>query len=69
MTEYKSALEMFQHAPQIRLKLLGEDHPDTAQSYHNTGVTQHELKDYKAALGSKQHALQIRLKLFGEDNP
>ena len=66
MKDYKAALESDQNALQIRLKLFGEDHPDTAQSYYSIGVTQHAMKDYKAALDSHQHALQIRLKLFGQ---
>ncbi|CAB4031895.1 kinesin light chain-like [Paramuricea clavata] len=66
MNDYKSALESHQHALQIRLKLFGEDHSDTAANYDNIGDTQHEMKDYKSALESKQKALQIRLKLFEE---
>jgi tetratricopeptide (TPR) repeat protein len=61
MKDYKSALESKQKALQIRLKLYGEDHSDTARSYNYIGVTQNEMKDYKLALESYQHALQIRL--------
>ena len=50
MKDYKSALESHQHALQIRLKLFGEDHSDTALSYNSIGVTQCEMKDYKSAL-------------------
>ena len=48
--------------------MLGHDNADTAQSYYNIGVAQHEMKDYKSALASHQHALQIRLRLFGENH-
>jgi tetratricopeptide (TPR) repeat protein len=68
MKDYKSALQSHQHALQIRLKLFGEDHSDTAASYNNIGVVQYEMKDYMSALESKQKALQIRLKLCGEDH-
>ena len=34
-----------------RIKLFGEDHPKTADSYHEVGCTQHALSDYTAALG------------------
>jgi tetratricopeptide (TPR) repeat protein len=54
---------------QIRLKLHGEHHPETARSYWSLGITQREMKDYKSALASQQHALQIELKLFGENLP
>ncbi len=68
MKDYKSALESHQHALQIRLKLFGKDHSDTARGYHEIGVTQSNLKDYKSSIESYQHALHIRLKLFGEDH-
>ena len=50
------------------IKLFGDEHKCTADSYFNLGVTQHEMKDYKAALQSKQRALAIRIKLFGEEH-
>ena len=46
-----------------------EEHPSTADSYYELGVTQHELGDFNSALESQQRALDIRLKLFGEDHP
>ena len=45
------------------IKLFGEEHESTADSYFSLGVTQHEMKDYKAALQSDQRALAIRIKL------
>ena len=53
----------------MRVKLFGEEHPDTAQSYFNLGVTQHALGNLSSALQSKQRALDIRVKLFGEEHP
>ena len=52
----------------IRLKLFGEEHKSTADSYRELGVIQNNMHDYSAALQSHQHALAIRLKLFGEDH-
>ena len=49
------------------MKLFGEEHQSTADSYHSLGMTQHELGDFKAALQSHQRALHIRIKLFGEE--
>ena len=63
------ALQSHQRALDIRVKLLGEEHPDTAESYFNLGVTQHALGNLSSALQSKQRALDIRVKLFGEDHP
>jgi tetratricopeptide (TPR) repeat protein len=47
MKDYQSALVSQQHALEIRLKLLGEDHPDTPESYCNIGVIQYYMKDYR----------------------
>ena len=52
----------------MRIKLFGEEHEITADSYRELGVTQHQMHDYKAALQSHQRALAIRIKLFGEDH-
>ena len=41
-----------------------EEHPSTADSYYELGVTQHELGDFNSALES-----QPRVLLFGEDHP
>ena len=48
------------------IKLFGDEHASTADSYFSLGVTQHEMKAYKAALQSHQRALEIRIKLFEE---
>ena len=67
MHDYSAALQSHQRALTIRLKLFGEDHECTADSYRALSVTQHNMHDYCAALHSQQRALTICLKLFGED--
>ena len=52
----------------IRLRLFGEEHRKTADSFHKVGVTQHSLGDYISVLEPRNHALDIRLKLFGENH-
>ena len=47
----------------ITLKLFGEEHSNTANSYHELGVTQHSQGDYAAAAESARRALAIRLKI------
>ena len=61
---YLGALQSEQHA----LDLTRELHAATAGSYHELGVTQHELGDLTSAFQSMQRALDIRLKLFGEEH-
>ena len=63
-----SALQSQQRTLDIRVKSFGEEHENSADSYRDLGVTQHEMKDFKAALQSKQRALTIRIKVFGEDH-
>ena len=64
-----AGLQSFQRALDIRVKLFGEEHPDTAECYFSIGVTQHALGDFLSALESKQRALDIRVKLYGEEHP
>ena len=67
--KYSEALESTKRALAITLKLLGEQHSETADSYHSLGITQHLLEDYTSATESHKRALAIRLKLFGEEHP
>ena len=68
MHDYSAALQSKQRALAIHLKLFGEDHEITADSYRELGATQYNVHDYSAALQSHQHALAIRIKLFGEEH-
>ena len=69
MKNYKSVMQSYQKALTISLNLYGEEHPDTARSYHNIGEKQCEMKEYVSALQSHQQALNIRLKLHGDEHP
>ena len=63
------AFESEKRALNIRLKVLGEEHSQTADSYHSLGVTQHSLGDFVSALQSAKCALDIRMKVHGEEDP
>ena len=65
---YTEATTSFTRARDMRIKLFGEEHSKTADSYHLVAVTQHSLSDYIAALESAKRALGIRIKLFGEEH-
>ena len=64
----KQLIGLHQCALAIRIKLFGEEHESTADTYRKLAVTQHAMHDYKAALQSKQRALTLRIKLFGEEH-
>ena len=65
---YTEAITSFTRALQIRIKLFGGEHSETAESYYDLGATQHSLGNYTAALESDKRALDIRIKLFGEEH-
>ena len=74
MNDYEPALKSHQRALNIRLKLHGDEHPNTANSYYSIGLTQYHMDDYDSALKSHQQALNkltlnIRLKLHGDEHP
>ena len=68
MHDYKAALQSDQCALAICIKLFGEEHESTTDSYFSLGVTQHPIHNYKAAPQSKQRELAIRIQLFRDEN-
>ena len=68
MHDYNAALQSHQRALAIRIKLFGEEHESTADTYWQLGVTKDNMHDYNAALQYDQRALAIRIKLFGEEH-
>ena len=69
MGDSLSAFQSDQRAFDIRVKLFGEEHPDTAKSYFNLEVTQNAVDNISSAHHSKQCALDIRVQLSGEEHP
>ena len=49
-----------------RITLFGKEHENTADTYMDLVLTQHQIHDYNEAFYSSQRALLIRIKLFGE---
>ena len=68
MDDYTSALQSHQRALAIRIKVFGEEHERTADSYRQLGVTQYAMHDYTSALQSHQRAFAICIKVFGEEH-
>ncbi|MBO7651432.1 MAG: CHAT domain-containing protein, partial [Bacteroidales bacterium] len=50
-------------------KILGEEHPDYAQSLNNIGIVYGDMGDYQNALKYHLQALEIRKKVLGEEHP
>ena len=68
MQDYFEAQKFEQLALEIRVRLFGDEHQSTADSYQTLGRTQHALGDFSSALKSTERALNIRLKRFGKEN-
>ena len=66
---YPKALEFHTKALNIREKVLGKDHPDTAFSYNNIGSVYYRMGNYPKALEFHTKALNIREKALGKDHP
>jgi len=64
--EYDKALQLYQHASRIRLKLYEEENPDNAINYSNIGVIYKIKGLYNKALEFHQKALKIITKYYGE---
>jgi tetratricopeptide (TPR) repeat protein len=69
VAQHDEALEYYQKALAIRLKQLGPDHPDVANSYNNIGEIHRAKAEYDKALEYYQKSLAIVLKQLGADHP
>mgnify|MGYP003302560315 CR=1 FL=1 len=67
--KYKKALAIDITLLDLREKVLGEEHPDTAGSYNNIGNIYTNQGDYEQALEYYFKALVIREKVLGEEHP
>ena len=66
---YADALDLLQKQLEIRERILGKEHPDTAESYNNIGLLYSRQGDYAKALEWYQKALRIAEKALGAEHP
>ncbi|HRI28663.1 MAG TPA: tetratricopeptide repeat protein [Chitinophagales bacterium] len=66
---YDEAMSKAEYALQICLAKFGEQHPDTANSYHNLGLCFYSKGEYEQAIHYYQLSLHIRLATLGEQHP
>ena len=67
--EYGNALQCAQKAMEIREKVLGKEHPDTAMIYNNLAFVYRHQGNYAKALEMYQKALVICEKVLGKEHP
>eukprot|EP00043_Microstomoeca_roanoka_P012307 m.118620 g.118620 ORF g.118620 m.118620 type:complete len:338 (-) comp15453_c3_seq1:287-1300(-) len=65
----KKAANYYWQALQIRVQLVGENHPDTAAIYKSLAILHREERDFERALAYCHKALDIRLTTLGEQHP
>jgi CHAT domain-containing protein/Tfp pilus assembly protein PilF len=68
MGEYKQAFKYYKKALDIRERVLGKEHPLTAQSYSNMGQVYHNTGNYKKSLTYHKKALDIKEKILGQEH-
>jgi tetratricopeptide (TPR) repeat protein len=66
---YRQAEPLRLEALEIRRKVLGEEHPDTAQSYNNVAFALNAQGKYAAAAEASRKALDICRKVLGAEHP
>jgi CHAT domain-containing protein/tetratricopeptide (TPR) repeat protein len=65
-SDYDRALDKFNKSLSIRLRVLGDDHPEVGTSHYDIGVIYYFKGNFKRALEQYQTALSIRVQAFGE---
>jgi len=69
LDDFNDALEMFNKALAIREKVLGKEHPGTAESYNNIGIVMRAMGDNVGAVEMFNKALTIKEKVYGKEHP
>jgi tetratricopeptide (TPR) repeat protein len=67
--QYPRALPLREQVHAARRKVLGEDHPSTAASYHDIAYNLYLQGRFKEAEASHKKALAICLAVLGEEHP
>jgi tetratricopeptide (TPR) repeat protein len=62
---WESALACWENALEIRTQVLGETHPDVANTCNNIGIALGKLGRYDAAIEILERALELRAKHYG----
>ena len=66
---YDHTLSLYEHVKAVREKMLGKEHPDTANTYHNIANIYFEQGKHDEALGWYRKALDIYEKVLGMEHP
>ena len=64
--QWEEAVLCWENALEIRLQVLGKDHPDVANTLNNMGIALGRLEEYDDAMICLNRALKIRTAIHGE---
>ena len=67
--QYERALEYYQKALEIDIKVSGQDHPDVAVSYQNLAAVYQRQGNHVQTKEMVTKAYHIFLKVLGPDHP
>ncbi len=63
------ALEWYKHALDVKERIFGKEHPETARTYNAVGIAHLDLAELDVALDWFKRALVIRERALGKDHP
>ena len=69
MGKFEEALFQHQKSLDIKIRVVGSDHPDVAASFNNIGAVYAGKGDLENALVQYQKGLEIQTRVFGSDHP
>jgi len=69
MGDYKKAIEFFDKSLSITKAVLGEKHPDIADTLNNLGLAYGSMGEYKKAIEYFDKSLSIKKAVLGEKHP
>ncbi len=69
MEQHEKALEYQKRGLQIRERILGPEHPETAASYNNVSISLNAVGQLDTALEHMHRALEIAHSTLGETHP
>jgi tetratricopeptide (TPR) repeat protein len=64
--QWEEAILCWENALEIRLQVLGKDHPDVANTLNNMGIALGRLEEYDDAMICLNRALKIRTAIHGK---
>ncbi|KAH8795890.1 hypothetical protein DL96DRAFT_1722748 [Flagelloscypha sp. PMI_526] len=69
LNQHHKALELDEQVLAVRIRILGEEHPDTLITTGNLAVTHSKIGQYRDALRLEEQVLALRTRVLGKEHP